>query len=93
MANARRNATAQWRSQVALVPTGNPLVFTTPEPFLHVPPGASIALYYNGQRLESGLGNDFTVSESGGPATGYDTVTLLFSPHVGDKFRADYFVP
>lgn len=60
---------------------------------MHVVGGASIALYFNGQRLESGAGNDFTVSESGGVGTGFDTVTLLFLPNIGSKFVADYFVP
>jgi len=76
---------------VALVPV-SATVFTTPEKFVHVIDGASIALFCNGQRLESGIGNDFTVSEGGGPGSGFDTVTLLFVSEPSDKFRADYFV-
>jgi hypothetical protein len=95
MANARRQAPPyeRWRTQRALIPTGNPSVWTTPEVFLHVVNGASISLYYNGQRLRFGSGNDFTVSESGGVGSGYDTVALLFTPHASDTFCADYFVP
>lgn len=94
MPNARRTAPPheKWRTQRTLIPTGNPSVFTTPEVFVHVVGGASIALYFNGQRLESGAGNDFTVSESS-PGDGYDTVTLLFVPVAGDTFWADYFTP
>ena len=94
MPNARRQEPAheRWRTQRTLIPTGSPQVFTTPEAFVHIAGGASIALYFNGQRLESGSGNDFTMSESGGPGTGFNTVTLLFVPVASDKFFADYFV-
>lgn len=50
------------------------------------------ALFYNGAQLEPGAGNDYTVSESGGPGTGFDTVTMLFAPRIGDKLWID-FVP
>jgi hypothetical protein len=65
-------------------------VFTTPDDFEHDPSGASIAVYYNGMRLEGGTGCDYTVSESGGAGTGFDTVTLTFAPKSGDKLLADY---
>jgi hypothetical protein len=63
-------------------------VFTTPDDFVHAPPSSSLKLYYNGQRLL--LADDFTLSESGGPGTGFDTVTTLFPPKLGDKLWADY---
>lgn len=65
------------------------VTFTTPEKFRHDPPRAQISLYFNGQRVF--VGDDFTISESGGPGTGYDTVTTLFAPVPGDKLWADYF--
>ena len=93
MANARRVLFPyeKWRTQRVLIPTGNPQVFTTPEKFVHIVPGSSIAVYFNGQRLEQGIGCDFTVSESV-PTAGYDTVSLLFTPVMGDKVFADYFI-
>ena len=53
-------------------------------------PGAKIKIYYNGQRLHEGGINDFTIAESGGAGTGFDTVTLLFAPQSGDLISADY---
>ena len=64
------------------------LVFTSPSKFLHTVGGVSIKVYMNGQRLL--LTDDFTISESGGPLTGYDTITFLIAPRPGDKLFADY---
>lgn len=52
--------------------------------------GAKILVKYNGQALHEGGSNDFTVSESGGAGTGFDTVLLAFSPLPGDLISADY---
>ena len=62
--------------------------FSTPEPFVHDPPRLTLVLFYNGQRLF--ISDDFLISESGGPGTGYDTVQTLFAPRAGDKLWADY---
>jgi hypothetical protein len=62
----------------------------TSEKFVHDPPRLTLALFFNGQRLL--LADDFLLSESGGPGSGYDTITTLFAPRVGDKLRGDYFV-
>jgi len=48
------------------------------------------SVYYNGMQLEPGALNDYTTSESGGPTTGYDTVTFAFAPKVGDKVWIDF---
>ncbi len=64
--------------------------FTTPEYFLHEAAGETIAVYYNGQRMYVGAANDYLPSESGGPGTGYDTITLTVAPRVGDRVTADY---
>ena len=69
---------------------GSNTSFTTPELFRQSPPNFSIAVYYNGQRIL--LNDDFTVQESGGVGTGYDTVSTLFTPKAGDKIWADYVV-
>ena len=52
--------------------------------------GAKILVKYNGQALHEGGSNDFTVTESGGAGTGFDTVLLEFSPLSGDLISADY---
>ena len=63
-------------------------VFSTPESFRHDPPNFDIAIYFNGQRVLRD--DDFTVSESGGVGSGYDTITTLFTLKPGDKIWADY---
>ena len=50
--------------------------FTTSNDFR---PGSE-RVYYNGERLQSGAGNDYTISESGGFGTGFDTIVLAFAP-------------
>lgn len=75
---------------LAGVLNGINLTFTTPEAFMHVVPGVSIRVFLNGQRLLRL--DDYTVAESGGPGTGFDTVVLLHAPVSGDKVFADYFV-
>jgi hypothetical protein len=62
--------------------------FTAPEKFRHDPPNFDIAIYFNGQRVIRG--DDFTVSESGGIGTGYDTVETIFVMKTDDKIWADY---
>lgn len=62
--------------------------FSTSTPFVHTAQ-RTIALYLNGVRLSESAG-DYVSSESGGPGTGYDTVTLVEAPRVGDVLRADY---
>lgn len=65
-------------------------VFTFPEEFVRVIGGETARIFYNGQRLEEGAGNDYTLSESGGAGTGFDTATTTFAPLSGDKLTADY---
>lgn len=43
---------------------------------------STLELYLNGQLLESGSGNDYTLSAG--------TITMLFAPVTGDKLRANY---
>jgi hypothetical protein len=70
------------------VKNGVNLVFTTPHKFVNVLGGETIRVLYNGQRLLEI--DDYSLSESGGPSTGYDTVTLLVAPRSSDKLTADY---
>lgn len=65
--------------------------FTTPTKFVHNAK-VSIAPYWNGQRLNNP--EDYSVSESGGPGTGYDTIILVEAPRPTpkqDRVTADYF--
>jgi hypothetical protein len=81
---------SKFRYEVALAGSinGANTAFVTPEFFRQAPPNSSIAVYYNGQRIL--VDDDFTVQESGGVGTGYDTVNTLFIPKSGDKLWADY---
>lgn len=65
------------------------LTFTTPEKFIQVAP-LVIRVYRNGQR-QAQVG-DYTVSESGGFGTGYDTITFVAGAKikVGTVIRVDY---
>ena len=79
----------RYRVGVLFSPTnGSNVVFTTAEKFRHDPTGISLSLYHNGQRLV--LVDDYTVSESGGPGAGFDTITLAFTPLVDDRISGDY---
>lgn len=68
------------------------LVFHTPgfEKFTHNLPYLTIAVFVNGLRLT--LLDDYTISESGGSGTGYDTVTLSQAPYADDHVVADYII-
>lgn len=65
--------------------------FTTPEDFVQSGEQV-IRVYLNGQRLQEGISNDYTVLESGGPGTGFDTVILVVAPLGYEKVTADYVV-
>jgi hypothetical protein len=97
MATARRRAIAQadqrWNIALGGPKNGVNLVFTTPEKFRQVG-NLVIRVYLNGQRLSLGAANDYTVSESGGPGAGFDTVTLAIPLIPVDALTADYiFAP
>lgn len=66
-------------------------VFTTPTAFVVDPPFDVPAVYLNGVRL---LATDYALSESGGPGTGFDTVTtsdpLRATLKAVDVLTADY---
>ncbi len=68
---------------------GSNRVFTLPEAFI-ASGDLVLRVYRNGQRQT--LGSDFTVSESGGAGTGFDTITFAVecTPKVGAVLRVDY---
>jgi hypothetical protein len=78
---------------------GNNRIFrTTPEHFLHDPisTGKTIEIWHNGRRLTQAptsnpeLG-DYTVEESGGVGTGFDSINLLtFAPVGRSSLLANY---
>lgn len=67
-------------------------VFTTPDYFINGSFGGNdfrVLLRHNGRVLIPDC--DFSVSESGGVGTGYDTITLLtFAPNTKSELYADY---
>jgi len=92
VARRRTLAASQIREQVLLLGVKNGIntVFSTPEPYLNTP-SIVIRVYFNGVRQRSGTGNDFLVSESGGPGTGFDTITMSTMPRAVDQLTADYY--
>jgi len=73
---------------------GSNRTFTTPEPFIN---GAfqdnefHIIVHHNGRTLINGC--DYVVSESGGPGTGFDTLTFItFTPNSRSELYADYVI-
>lgn len=61
--------------------------YTAPEFFTL----GTMQVYWNGNRNHKGATHDFTVSESGGVGTGYDTITFTgVAPLPEDHILADY---
>lgn len=65
------------------------VVFTTPVKFIASGPSKE-SFSVNGVLLLQGVGNDYTVSESGGVGTGYDTITMAFAPRSNDRLSIDF---
>jgi hypothetical protein len=67
-------------------------VFLTPsgEKFVNNLPFLTIQVYYNG--LRQALLDDYTLSESGGPGTGFDTVQFTIAPVSYDHLVVDYVI-
>ena len=72
---------------------GTNRVFTIPEDFLNGIFGNNIfriLIRHNGRVLV--LGVDYTVSESGGAGTGFDTIMFTFAPKKKSELFADYVI-
>lgn len=97
MATARRRSIAasdfRWDIPLSGTKNGVNTVFTIPggEKAIHSG-NIVIRVLYNGQRLQIGAGSDFTVSESGGAGTGFDTITLAIAPESDDNVVADFIL-
>lgn len=91
-ADQRYVAAVRFRTGQQLTGSKNGLnvTFTVPsgDKFTQNLPFFGIQIYYNGQRLT--LLDDYTVFESGGLGTGFDTVVLEVAPLSFDKLLADY---
>lgn len=65
-------------------------VYHTVAKFTHNLPFLTVEVFYNGVRMN--LLDDYTISESGGVGTGYDTVSLAVTPLPGDHLVTNYVV-
>jgi hypothetical protein len=67
------------------------LTFSAPEIFL----AGTEEVFRNGVLLDEGVDEDYTLGESAGPGTGYDTIIL--TPGAGlwpwEKLLANYVIP
>lgn len=63
-------------------------VFTTVEKFKHTSQFKEV-VFVNG--LRNHIPEDYFISESGGPGTGYDTITFVIPPLADDVITIDYF--
>jgi hypothetical protein len=83
----------RWNKDLVGTKDGVNVAFNTPDVFVQSG-SVLIRVYRNGQRLRLGASNDYTVSESGGVGTGYDTVTFNGpAPLLYEELTADYLVP
>ncbi len=65
---------------------GSNKIFTTAHKFAE----SSMRVHFNGQRLTEGTTEDYTLSESGGSGSGFDTITLALAPVSPDVVLVDY---
>jgi len=85
-------ATARFRTGYTLIgaKNGSNVTFKVPggDKFTHNLPYLTIQVFRNGQRLK--IIDDYTIQESGGAGTGYDTVVLEVPPLANDALVVDY---
>ena len=82
----------RFRNEVILLGVRNGVndTFTTPDIFIQTT-NLKIKIYWNGRKLS--INDDYTVSESGGLGTGYDTIVFLYpkKPTATSKLEAEYW--
>lgn len=87
-------AVGRYRTGIGLVgpKDGLNLTFHTPgyEKFVHNLPFLTTSVYFNGVRQT--FLDDYVVTESAGPGTGYDTVVMNVALKAGDHLLADYVI-
>jgi hypothetical protein len=81
----------RWNQELIGLKNGSNLIFTTPEKFVQ-DSTVVVQVYRNGKGpLNLGASNDYTVSESGGVGTGFDTITFNGpAPLSNEYLSADY---
>lgn len=86
----RRQPDTRFHESLTGLINGANVTYTTTDFFVHDPPDDTINVYRNGQLQTQG--DDYTVSESGGAGTGFDTVTFAVgcTPKTGEVLRVDY---
>lgn len=82
---------ARIRRQFNETPDGSRVSFTAPLDF-RTDAGFEEWVFIGGKLLRRGPTCDYTVSESGGAGTGFDTVTFTFTPHPDDNLDI-VFIP
>ena len=82
----------RWNQDLIGDKDGVNVTFKTPEIFVQSG-NLQVRVHLNGQRLRLGAPNDYTVTESGGVGTGFDTIILAIAPRNQDVVTADYIVP
>lgn len=70
-------------------PNGVRTTFTTSQDFKHGGTDTEI-VYYSGQALIEGAGNDYVAFESGGGGSGYDSITMAVPPKSFSTLRIDF---
>ena len=70
------SGTRTFNEALAGIINGTNTAFTTAVDFV----ANSEAVFFNGVRQHPGVGNDYTISESGGVGTGFDTVIFDVAP-------------
>lgn len=70
-------------------PDGVRVTFSITEDYIHTVVGKE-SVFYNGQRLKEGSGNDYVATESGGVGTGYDSIVMAIAPHSDAELLIDY---
>lgn len=85
-----------WRQNIDLIGLQNGInrTFFTPEFFLdgsHYGNIFSISVFHNGRRMAKNI--EYTISESGGPGTGFNTINFIsFPPISSSTIRATYAI-
>jgi hypothetical protein len=86
------NLTYLYQADVELIGTVNGInnIFYLPQTAVYLQNSPFfIIVYWNG--VKQNMGDDFYVSESYGPGTGYNIVVLAVPPSFGDIITADYY--
>jgi hypothetical protein len=84
----------RWNKDLVGIKNGINPSFLIPDGDKFLQSGENVVrVYRNGLRQNFGAGSDYTVSESGGVGTGYDTITFNgTAPLAYEELTADYMI-